>query len=253
MSDPERFYEGSEMSLERTLLLAARGERPGRRARYRAAVALGVGGGAWASFSSTASAAAQFMKEGMVGIGKWIALGIVGSGALAGAYQLSLDRGAADEPQLAGDVLPKRADAGQSTLAGTPLPTVAVDSLPVEPASDDESSAVAPNASSKSNRRAAAGPRAAESIADQIARLDSIRASLASGRATAALAMLDEYRRVYPHGAFGQEAALFRIEALVKSGQTQSARTFAQRFERAHPNSPHIKRIRASLGQDDSR
>lgn len=249
MSDPMRFYESSEMSPEKLLLLAARAERPSMRARRRAAIAVGVGGLAWASFSSTAAASTQVLKAGLAGAGKWIALGVVGAGALAGAHQLSTRAIDTEHPTAAVAVAATGERALPHRSAARRTPTVELESLPVV---DSEEEAAGPASghpsSGRSVNRAVPG-RTAESIADQIGRLDAVRSALASGQGADALVKLDEYRSAYPQGAFGQEATLLRIEALVKSGQTASAKKLAERFERSHPKSPHIKRIRALLGE----
>jgi hypothetical protein len=46
-----------------------------------------------------------------------------------------------------------------------------------------------------------------------------------------------------------QEATLLRIEALARAGNGPAAKRLADRFLRAHPNSPHERRIRTLVGE----
>ena len=69
------------------------------------------------------------------------------------------------------------------------------------------------------------------------------------GSVPAALGALDDYQRSFPHGVLGQEAAVLRIEALVKGGNTAAAKALADRFLAANPQSPHAPRIRRLVGE----
>jgi len=91
-------------------------------------------------------------------------------------------------------------------------------------------------------------PSATKSIAGEIAALDGVRARLSGSDAEGALRAIDDYRRDYPEGALGQEAALLRIDALVASGNIARARSAAERFLRDHPGTPHEKRLRTLIG-----
>jgi TolA-binding protein len=90
--------------------------------------------------------------------------------------------------------------------------------------------------------------RGSKSIAGEIALLDTVRRSLASGQASAALAGLAEYDKKYASGVLRPEAVLLRIEALARAGNTSSARRLAARFLRDHPTTPHEARVRALVG-----
>jgi len=94
----------------------------------------------------------------------------------------------------------------------------------------------------------------AKSIAGEIAALDRARRAVASGDAGGALSALERYRAQFPRGVLQQEASVLRIEALSKAGQRGRARELARSFERAHPSSPHLERIRAlTAGERDER
>jgi hypothetical protein len=101
--------------------------------------------------------------------------------------------------------------------------------------------------------RAASTPEA-RSIAGEIAALDRVRRSLDGADSRAALNDLDRYRAAYPRGVLQQEAGVLRIEALWRTGQRERARELTRAFERAHPGSPHLERIRAltAAGEPDA-
>jgi outer membrane protein assembly factor BamD (BamD/ComL family) len=88
------------------------------------------------------------------------------------------------------------------------------------------------------------------SLAPELALLDRAQGLLASGRATAALGVLEEYDRTFPHGALAQEAEVLRIDALARAGQRSSAESRGRTFLSRHPESPQAARVRAALGSD---
>jgi hypothetical protein len=86
-------------------------------------------------------------------------------------------------------------------------------------------------------------PRVA-SLSDEIAALDQVRQSLASGDATGALAKLDDYENVLGGTRLVAEAALLRIQALASAGRTAEASRRARRFIEENPGSPLVDRAR---------
>jgi hypothetical protein len=77
--------------------------------------------------------------------------------------------------------------------------------------------------------------------------LDGARAALASGDAVSARAILDGYDSEFPAGNLRPEATVLRIEALLRAGDVESARSLAQQFERVHPGDSHVGRIRSMI------
>jgi len=68
------------------------------------------------------------------------------------------------------------------------------------------------------------------------------RAALTS-RPREAFAITQEHRTLYPNGVFAQERDALAIEALMRAGEMDTARTLAERFVREHPSSPHAHRF----------
>ena len=88
-------------------------------------------------------------------------------------------------------------------------------------------------------------------LAAEIKALDGARASMNGGDARAALTALDAYDREFPSGTLGQEAALLRIDALMRAGRADDARTLGHTFLAEHPSTPHKKRILTLLHEVD--
>jgi hypothetical protein len=82
----------------------------------------------------------------------------------------------------------------------------------------------------------------------EIALVDAARSAVATGADDRALALLNRYDKSYRIGTFRPEATALRIEALDHLGRTAQARTLAQRFIAAHPESPLADRVARVTG-----
>jgi hypothetical protein len=119
--------------------------------------------------------------------------------------------------------------------------------LPATATFDDASdvnahAATAPSAS-------AAPPIDSEHLAEEVALVDRARRALASGDTAGALATLDEYERRFSLRKFAPEALYLRMEALVREGRSDQARSVAAELAARYPRSPHTARARQVLGQ----
>jgi len=61
------------------------------------------------------------------------------------------------------------------------------------------------------------------------------------------LALTEEHRRLYAHGAFAEERELLAIEALIRLGEQAAAKRRGETFLRDHPGSAHVVRVRDLL------
>jgi outer membrane protein assembly factor BamD (BamD/ComL family) len=86
-----------------------------------------------------------------------------------------------------------------------------------------------------------------DTLREQAARLDHVRALLQAGESNVALASLDEYDRRFAGTPLSEESLLLRIEALARRGDRSAAATLARRFLKAHPASVHADRVTALL------
>ena len=115
-----------------------------------------------------------------------------------------------------------------------PTPGTAPSALPPGPPSNE--------------KRAPAAPRSADSLAKEIAMLSQASADLHAGRPAAALTVLDEHQRKFPHGELVQERTSGRIQALCALGRMTEAQAELARLTRTSPNSPHLARARKACG-----
>jgi hypothetical protein len=77
------------------------------------------------------------------------------------------------------------------------------------------------------------------------------QAEAARHRGVQALQLLATHERLYPQGALAQEREVLAIELLLKIGKPDQARARAARFQRSHPSSAHLPRVRALLERAD--
>jgi hypothetical protein len=82
----------------------------------------------------------------------------------------------------------------------------------------------------------------------EIALVDAARSAVATGANDRALALLHRYDTTYRAGTFRPEATALRIEALDHLGRMTQARTLAERFIAAHPDSPLAERVARVTG-----
>ncbi len=84
----------------------------------------------------------------------------------------------------------------------------------------------------------------ASGLAEEVAAIDAARATLDRGDAAGSLGQLDAYQRRFPRGTLRQEAAVMRIDALLRAGDRRAARALADRLLAAGPG-PYAERIRS--------
>jgi len=77
-------------------------------------------------------------------------------------------------------------------------------------------------------------------LSEQLRLIDAARAAVAAGNSSAASQALSTYGSKFPHGSFGQEAAVLRIETVDLQGNHGQASALARSFLAQHPNSPHV-------------
>jgi hypothetical protein len=73
------------------------------------------------------------------------------------------------------------------------------------------------------------------------------RMALVRGQPASALSLLSEHETRFPRGQLTEEREALRIEALVRLGRRDEARTRAARFRAAYPQSLLLPVIEASI------
>ncbi|MGA7120702.1 MAG: hypothetical protein WBY94_11420, partial [Polyangiaceae bacterium] len=81
--------------------------------------------------------------------------------------------------------------------------------------------------------------------------IDQARAALNSRDTRRALDLLDHYEARFPRGEMAPEAAVLRVEVLVKSGDRLGAKRVADAFLTSNPKSPYAPRIQWLLSKSN--
>lgn len=89
---------------------------------------------------------------------------------------------------------------------------------------------------------------ASDSLARELAMIETGRAELLRNNPNATLMTLGKYRKEFPKGTLLAEATVLRVEALIASGNRKAAIDVGEAFLRRSPNSPYSRRISSLLG-----
>lgn len=266
MNEPQRFLSGGGDAFEADLLRSAKDDGPAPGAKLRTLAALGIAttaagtvaatagataassGGKAALATGVAGTAAAGAKAGLVAtMGKWIVLGALGGGLVAGGASL------ASSPEPAAPLASPAVFAASAAVASdspalkSASPTEApATTAPVEVASPESGSRPLPT-----NRPAEAPPEAkGDPLAEELAALDRVREALGAGSPGRALTALDAHDRQFPKGPLGPEALMLRIEALAAAGRPGEAARLGDDYLAAHPTGPYARRVRTLLGRE---
>ena len=222
-SDPKRLTVVGATDLERSLLQAARRERPSPEMTARMAAGLGISVGAAITAASAPVAAAPIVAAKTT-LGLWVPAGVIVAAVAAGVVGVRLS--AKPEP---------------AAVHGAP----AAPAIAAPPAETPRVAASSGARVEKIRRRAPAAPApvVAGDLRDQIALIDAARAAVKGGSSERALVLLRRYDSSYPGGAFRPEALALRIEALDQDGRRAEAQALARDFLARYPHSPVAERV----------
>jgi hypothetical protein len=228
-SDPKRLTVVGATDLERTLLQAARNERPSPELTARMAAGLGISVGAALTTAAAPAAAAKATASVWTG---WVSAGVLAAAVTAGVVGVRMVRAPAPAP-----VKPAAAQVAAPAIAP-----------PVAEAPRAPSALAVPGTRVEKVRRRAAvaatpAVAPASDLRDQIALIDAARAAVKAGSSERALVLLRRYDASYPGGAFEPESLALRIEALDQDGRHAEARTLGRDFLARYPRSPVADRV----------
>jgi len=240
MTDPRRLIDDDVTEFEAALLRAGRGEAPPPGARNRALAAVGIASGVVAA-TATATTAAAATKgggffAGALALKAFGAVVLVGAVSVGGVQYVKSRRAPAPQPTVQA---PAPIPAKPIVVAAPVVvakPTIASPDPTVAPEPPKE---VAPSPTSAKLEAPAPQP----SLTKELAVLDEARKALASDP-TRALSLVDQHDKSFPGGALAQESTVLRIDALARLGRTSEAKSLAQTFLAAHPDSPNAPRVR---------
>jgi hypothetical protein len=238
---------------ERELLASAAGDEPSPHLGARVAAAVGIGASALttASVASGASAAGLLVKYLAIGL----AGGILVTVGVAQPWRTAA-RPAPPASEIAAAPIPcaSVADVSAPALAVAPSAAAPIrwQGAPPPPASPSFEPTPEPAAPSVGAlpdveplpAAAPAPPAARGSLAEEVRALDEARLLLRQGRPAQALALLEGRRA----GVLSAEAAVLRVEALLRSGQRAAAEREAAPIIANNPQGLHAARVRALLG-----
>jgi TolA-binding protein len=207
------------------------------------------------------------------GVRNWVACAVAGTTiALATAYGV-IRHGDSPRPSASYPAVPAAIDSqGESAgvlRARRPIdraaeashaPSIESPQAP-SPAAPPAQTARAPGYTSRKSTGPAPRPAAsadldsssAPSLAAELSSIETARAAVREGRARDAIGVLDEYQARFPRGAFEEEAAVLRIEALALGGETARASRVAHTFLETHPRSPYRSRVQRTLSSLEAR
>lgn len=231
MTDPERLLASSATDFERLLLGAAARERPTSSQRRRLQRALGLS--QVGVFLISAKALAGVASHSVVVA--IVAASLAGNASAPKPIELPAQRAvSATHPRKL--VAPTPVSSETQNTSRDPI------TAPVQPTPPTE--AELPTARVSSSARTTNGPRKVPDLREEIALMDQARSALRNGAPSRTISALEQYRARFPHGSFGQEATVLRIEALEASGSHARAVAEAKWFLSRNPNSPHAERLR---------
>jgi hypothetical protein len=241
MSAPERLLAGEATDFERGLLGAWDQRQPSveTRAKVLALTGIGLGASVLTSAAAAKAAGTSIAPKAVLGWSavtmKWIAVGLVGATATAGA--VAYVRHTSQAPLQSAESTPaQRAPVSRPT----PVATSTADTQRTIELGPD--TVPAPRAKTPSSGRSS-------TLDDEVSMIDQARRAVASGDAPEALQIVGAYDTKYPGGALSQESTEIRIEALIAQGNRPAAERLATKFIAAHPSSPYVHRIHALLGE----
>jgi len=206
----------------------------GARARVRDRLAVATAGSAAAA---TAKAAAGAGKKALASLTMAFA-----GGALVGGTIVAMVR-PRDEHVVYVASATSAAVPSSASAAPAPLPREDLGAAAAPPHSS-ASSIVHP----RHEAGAARGPHASSmTLAAERAVLDDARRRIAAGDGPAALAVLAEHERRFPHPQLAEEREALAIQALANAGRYAEARARADRFRRSVPGSVYLDTIDITL------
>jgi hypothetical protein len=246
MSELRRLLDDEATADEARLLRAAADDGWSPKAKDRVASALVGAGVMTAAGASAATGAAVGHAVGRAGLA-WLGRLLVSAATIVGGASLVLRpveevASSASAPSGA----PSSLASGEPRVQPSEEPAA----TPKGPSdSPMPSASVAAQAPKHDSSGSDAHPASSASLSDQLAVIDTAREEVRSHRPGEALATLDRYAKSYPRGAFGPEAMLVRIEALLALGQRPEAVRLAHQFLDRAPGSPYARRVRSLIGE----
>jgi hypothetical protein len=246
MSDPIRILQADD-EFERALLSSAESDAGSNLALKRALAAFSTA--ALVSTGSVAASAASGATLTAVSVAKWAGIGALVGGLGMSAASVAV-RDAGESRPTAAKVEPRfSATAPPRSQKRDPKPETVSPPAPLPPAVEQPGEQTL---SAPARSKATPAPERAGGLDAELAELQPARAALNAQDPHTALLLLDRFQQSFPRAALGPEASVLRLEALVGSGQFESARRLSQRLLQNQPEGPYADRVRALLARAEN-
>ncbi|HEX3773541.1 MAG TPA: outer membrane protein assembly factor BamD [Polyangiaceae bacterium] len=245
MSDLKLVAPDQPTPLEQLLMDSARNESPSVEQRMRVRAALGL--------TALTAPPPPVVRTGRIGtLGKVAIGGAVGASVIA-ALVFALHKPA---PRILPVVLSAPVATTPAAAPTTPAEAAqasepVISPLPPVEAAPASAAAGTPKLTPKGVSSVSKSPAPADSaddLSEQLRLIDAARSAVASGNPSAASQALSSYSSKFPHGSFGQEAQVLRIETVDMQGNHAQAAELAKSFLERHPNSPHVSLVQRIAG-----
>jgi hypothetical protein len=238
--DPQRWLDSPEgpLSYEQRGALQALSERgPDALARERMLTQLATLTAVGVTADSEQIGQGGARSSGALPRARWLAggaaaLGLVWLALWTGAHTGSVER---ERPRVPRPTVvePVSAPEAAKTMPAPELPAISPPALR------------APAKATKARVQTSEPARAVKSASDPVAELALLTPArkLLVTNPTRALQLSDEHAQRFPHGAFAEERAFLRIEALLRLGRRTDAEATALVFRRAYASSTYLERL----------
>ncbi|MBN2191357.1 MAG: tetratricopeptide repeat protein [Polyangiaceae bacterium] len=245
-----RLLEDTQEEFHRRLLLSASLDAPPTSSLERTAAALGLSSGvlgaltvgmgwqaAAGSQSVTTKLGAAVVLKGLL-VGGTVGLAVIGGSDVV-ADQLTLSSPPGPENPITNHRL-----APTVSHPMTEEPARMAAKPPMLSSAVEESSRAAGPLRSTTRGSSDESEPVDPGLEAEVAEMDRVRALLAAQRPTEAMARLERYDREYPSRQLANEAALFRVEALVALGRRREAAELARQVLESGGGGQHVGRLR---------
>lgn len=220
------------------LVLALKGGEPQRRSVDKTLSALAAG-------AAVSPLSAPLAPRPIRRTWAWVGFGVTVLALTSAGYEWSRDDAAASSAAVAPTVRSEDrlvVVAAEAPAVEPPAVSVRVEDLPPAPVVPAKPKPLAAPSATGMEKAPAV-----DSFRDELALVERIRRQLSRGEAEACLQSIDAYGKEHREGAFVQEVAAMRVEALAAAGKSAEAGAAGRQFLSQYPTSPYAGRVRSVL------
>jgi len=247
--EPRPWLEDGASSFELELLASARVDRPSSRALPRTLAAVSA---TLIGATTTAAAAGTPAAIGLVGVLKWVGVGVLGGLATMVAVETVNPKPSAGPGRSVGNqpssvaIVGRIPTHGESPRSAEPVVRSTQPSRSARTPELESESETAPQSSVSAT---VPNPRKTQDLARETSLVSQASRQVEAGDPTRALALLDQWAHEYPNGVLRPEAAVVRVRALVQAGRRQEAQALAASHTSSEPGSAPARAMQHALDE----